>query len=486
MVFCIFVVSVGFIAGLKFFSNMKKNFTSYVLPGLVIIIVGALVAVACVFLGKYMGETDMERLSAIISGLFAGALTFTPAFSAAKASVSTPEMEQLVSVGYGIAYIFGVIGVILFVQLIPKILKISKERRIISKRSVIIMFDVSKVDNNFDIKTQIDKKDIKFYKIDEAPFKIYGVFRENGKYRRMPESVAKNVSEGVYTLHSNTAGGRVRFATDSTYIAIHAKMDGIGKMSHFALTGSTGFDLYVDNYYAKTFVPPVDIKDEYESIFVFETKERREITINFPLYSNVNELHIGLQKTSLLAQAKPYNNTKPIIYYGSSITQGGCASRPGMSYQAIISRNFNCDYINLGFSGSAKAEDQMIEYIKNLDMSVFVYDYDHNAPTVEYLEKTHEKMFKAIREKNSLLPVIIMSRPKRFLTEEEKTRRSIIETTYLNAVSAGDKNVYFIDGEALTELCQDSGTVDNCHPTDFGFASMAKALAEVIVNIDIR
>ena len=123
----LFVSSVGFIAGPKFFSNMKKNFTSYVLLGLVIIITGALVAAGCVFLGKLMGETDMERLSAIISGLFAGALTSTPAFSAAKASVATPEMEQLVSVGYGIAYIFGVIGVVLFVQLIPKILKMNMD-----------------------------------------------------------------------------------------------------------------------------------------------------------------------------------------------------------------------------------------------------------------------------------------------------------------------------------------------------------------------
>ena len=123
----LFVSSVGFIAGPKFFSNMKKNFTSYVLLGLVIILSGALVAVACVYVGKFMGETDMERLSAIMSGLFAGALTSTPAFSAAKASVSSPEMEQLVSVGYGIAYIFGVIGVVLFVQLMPKILKVNMD-----------------------------------------------------------------------------------------------------------------------------------------------------------------------------------------------------------------------------------------------------------------------------------------------------------------------------------------------------------------------
>ena len=121
----LFVTSVGFIAGPKFFSNMKKNFTSYVLLGLVIIVAGALVAVGCVYTGKLMGETDMEKLSAMVAGLFAGALTSTPAFSAAKATVSSPEMEQLVSVGYGIAYIFGVIGVVLFVQVLPKLLKVN-------------------------------------------------------------------------------------------------------------------------------------------------------------------------------------------------------------------------------------------------------------------------------------------------------------------------------------------------------------------------
>ena len=90
-------------------------------------------------------------------------------------------------------------------------------------------------------------------------------------------------------------------------------------------------------------------------------------------------------------------------------------------------------------------------------------------------------MFKAIRAKQPLLPVVIMSRPKHFLTDDEKVRRSIVETTYRNAVSAGDKNVYFIDGAALTGLCKDSGTVDNCHPTDFCFESMAKALSKTII-----
>lgn len=125
----------------------------------------------------------------------------------------------------------------------------------------------------------------------------------------------------------------------------------------------------------------------------------------------------------------------------------------------------------------------MMEYIKNLDMSVFVYDYDHNAPTVEHLANTHEKMFKAIRNENPELPIVIMSRPKFNLTEEEQQRMHIIETTYKNALSSGDKNVYLINGRMLTELCADEGTVDNCHPTDFGFASIAKALGDVIEKI---
>jgi len=347
------------------------------------------------------------------------------------------------------------------------------------------MSDISKVDKNFEVKTNIGKEDIKFFNAEDAPFKIYGIFKDDGKFRRLPEAVAKTVNDGVHILHANTAGGRVRFVTDSSYVAIVAKMDGLGKMPHFAFTGSIGFDMYADNFYIKTFAPTVDITDGFESVIELETNELREITINFPLYSNVKELYIGLQKNSVLKEASPYKNAKPLVYYGSSITQGGCASRPGMSYQAIISRRFDYDYINLGFSGNAKAEDTIIDYIKNLDMSIFIYDYDHNAPTVEHLANTHEKMFKAIREAHPDLPIIMMSRPKFKLTDLEEQRLEIIKTTYNNAIASGDKNVYLITGKELTALCGNEGTVDNCHPTDFGFASMAKAVGDVIEKIKL-
>ncbi len=139
--------------------------------------------------------------------------------------------------------------------------------------------------------------------------------------------------------------------------------------------------------------------------------------------------------------------------------------------EAIIARELNYDFVNLGFSGNAKAEEEIAEYIAGLSMSLFVYDYDHNAPSVEHIRSTHERMFKKVREKNPCL--IIMPRPKYYLTEEETVRRDIIKATYENALSSVDKNVYFIDGKELMVLCKDNGTVDNTHPIDFGFNSMA-------------
>ena len=346
--------------------------------------------------------------------------------------------------------------------------------------------DFSKIDKNFEVKTTIDKDDIRFYNVDEEPFKVYGIFRENGKYRRMPEAVAKSVSEGVYALHANTAGGRVRFVTDSPYVAIHVKLGKVERFPHFALTGSAGFDVYADGQPVKTYFPPVDVIDGYEGVFDFLDIREREININFPLYTDVIELYIGLQENAAVKEASPYVNTLPVVYYGSSITQGGCASRPGMSYQEIVSRKLNLDYVNLGFSGSARAEDEMIDYIKGLDMAAFVYDYDHNAPTVEHLKDTHSKMFEAIRSEQPDLPIIIMNRPRLELGSAEMQRKEIIQATYNNALAKGDKNVYFIDNEKLCELCGSNGLADTCHPSDFGFNSMAVAVSEVIEKIQLK
>lgn len=348
------------------------------------------------------------------------------------------------------------------------------------------MLDISAIDPNFKVETKIQEEKIRFYDVLQQPFSIHGVFHQAGKFRRIPEVVAEKVNAGVLNRHANTAGGRIRFKTDSAYVAIHANMDGITRMSHFAFTGSAGFDLYEKNQdgqrYRGTFVPPLDLKDGYESIIKFPDAQMREITINMPLYSNVCQLYIGLQEDAEILPPEAYTYPGPIVYYGSSITQGGCASRPGNAYQSIITRRLSADYVNLGFSGSAKGEPEITDYICKMDISVFVYDYDHNAPTVEHLEKTHEKLYLAVREAHPDIPIVMLSRPRAYLTEDEVKRREIIRTTYLNAKARGE-NVYFISGEDLMQYAGDSGLVDGVHPNDLGFASMARVLGDLLATI---
>lgn len=140
----LFVTSVGFIAGPNFFKNMKKNFKSYVLLGLVIILTGGIATVACVYIDRLLeagNNTDPGQITAIITGILSGALTSTPAFSATKEAVQ-PEYTDAVTVGYGIAYLFGVIGVVLFVQLMPKFVHANMDE----ERSKLTAVDVAKGD----------------------------------------------------------------------------------------------------------------------------------------------------------------------------------------------------------------------------------------------------------------------------------------------------------------------------------------------------
>ena len=348
------------------------------------------------------------------------------------------------------------------------------------------MKNIAEIDPNLKINTAIEREGLCFLDVEQEPFQIYGVFKDGDCFRRMPEAIARTVSEGVYELHTNTAGGRVRFITDSPYLAIKTEYIP-GKTSHFAFSGSAGFDMYADDKgsskYLGTFIPPFDVTDGYESVKDFEDSDEKIITIEMPLYSTVNKLYIGLKEGSVLKAAPEYRTAKPVVFYGSSITQGGCASKPGSCYQSILSRQLEFDYINLGFSGNAKAEDTMVDYIKGLDMSLFVMDYDHNAPSIEHLQATHAKMFEAIRAAQPDLPILLLPRPKYFTSEWEQKRAQIIYNTYLAAKARGDKNVYFITSRELMNIVGDNGTVDNTHPTDSGFFSMACAIAPVIEKI---
>lgn len=353
---------------------------------------------------------------------------------------------------------------------------------------------ISDIDKNFAEKTVI--KDGMIYRnILTEPFKIYGLCKPHeGTYKRMPYDIAQKVNEGVMYTSRHTSGGRVRFKTDSQKITLKCYFPSVGNMSHMPMTGIMGFDLFADGEYYKTFSPILysyekfcmyeDGRRGFESTIEFTSRKMRDILINFPLYNEVSEVYIALEEDAKLEKGNEYKYKTPVVYLGSSITQGGCASRPGNAYPAMISRWLDTDFINLGFSGSCRAEDEMCDYITGLDMSIFVYDYDHNAPTVDFLKETHEKFFLRFRESKPDTPVIMISAACKTFEENVPVRREIIYTTYKNALERGDKNVYFIDGQTMyTEPSFDLCTVDRCHPNDLGFYFMGKKIKEVIEKI---
>ena len=227
----------------------------------------------------------------------------------------------------------------------------------------------------------------------------------------------------------------------------------------------------------------------YETNFIEGTlgksSDMEDVTIFFPRNEIIESFEILIEDDAQILPPTEYKYPKPIIYYGSSITEGGISCNPANAYNAIISRHLDVDYINLGFSGNAKGEIPMAEFINTLDFSILVYDYDHNAPTAEHLKNTHEPFFKKIREKHKDTPIIMLTRPYANYGEDEKARREIIKTTYENALKQGDENVYFIDGEEYfkdfsdKELC----FVDTIHPNDLGFHKMAQVIEPVVKEV---
>lgn len=359
---------------------------------------------------------------------------------------------------------------------------------------------IEDIDKNF-AATTFSRNDVAFYDVRQEPFQIYGLYEPKTEpiFHRMPENIAEKVSPGVSRLATHTSGGRVRFKTNSPFLAIRAAMPPVSLMSHMPLTGQASFTVYFNknghSTYYRTFKPEASALFRGDGMTGFvefldvSDEDMRDITIYFPLYAAVNSLFIGVQEDAVILPGDTYKREKPVVFYGSSITQGGCASHSGNSYQGFLSRRFDTDFINLGFSGCAKAEDAMIEYVAGLDMSMFVYDYDHNAPDIAHLKDTHEKMFRAVRAAHPSLPVIIMSAPNFDTNRADRaSRRAVIFETYRRALEAGDHNVYFVDGERLFGgNCRDGCTVDGCHPNDLGFYRMAEAVGatmEIIYSLE--
>ena len=195
-------------------------------------------------------------------------------------------------------------------------------------------------------------------------------------------------------------------------------------------------------------------------------------------YGGINSFVIGMPENALLGLPLPRAIEKPIAFYGSSITQGGCVSRPANMYSHILCRMLDADCLNLGFSGSAMGEQSIAEYLATREMSAFVMDYDYNSTSLESLANTHYPFYKTVRRAHPDLPIVIVTHPYYHAeAENDKARKDVIRETVRRAAEEGDTRVEFVDSEAFFPLqMRDLYAVDALHPNDLGQFMMARAI----------
>ena len=323
-------------------------------------------------------------------------------------------------------------------------------------------------------------------------FEINGLawFNENSPdLYRLPIRMKEKVRPPVWSLAQQTSGGRIRFRSDCTTLAIRLEYPDLSRMQNMHTFGQSGVDLYIDGHYVRTAIPnkSTDVEFYY---FKNIAKREREITLYLPLYKGVKVLQIGMNKGAEISPAQPFILDKPVVYYGTSITQGGCASRSGMSYQAILSRRLNLDFVNLGFSGNGKGDPELAEAMTEIDASCYVLDFGLNNGSAESLAKVYGPFLDILRRAKPEILIIAISPPYYtqgflFYTDDQRNSemRDVIRNEVARRIAAGDKNILFVDGFELLGPDLVDGLVDGGHPNDLGFQAMADRLIPTMVRV---
>jgi lysophospholipase L1-like esterase len=318
----------------------------------------------------------------------------------------------------------------------------------------------------------------------DSRFDIHGApwLKENqGELIRLPRRLRDEIPKAVWNLGESPSGLRIRFRTDSTSLAIRLSYLSPPNMTNMHAFGQTGVDLYVDGVYRSTAIAPRDAKEEMPVEHVYFQnlpRQEREITLYLPLYKPVKVLGVGLDPDAKFSKARRFVTAKPVVFYGTSITQGGCASRSGMSYQAILSRQLHLDFVNLGFSGNGRGEPAVARMVAEIDASAFVVDFSQNNPTVESLRAVYEPFLTTVREKHPKTPIIAVTAiaASRETPRLEQMREHVREVVK-RRIAQGDRLLTLVEGPSLLSRDRLDGLVDGTHPNDLGFQWMADGLA---------
>lgn len=361
------------------------------------------------------------------------------------------------------------------------------------------MSKLEKYDKQMDAKVVLSDENFNYYNIKEKPFRIEGLawFDKEKQYYRLPLSYKEKVSEAVAWLSTHPAGGQVYFHTNSKTINIKVTLADKANMIHMSPTGQTGFDLYFKDKNMKEYQFFTTTKYPYGEtqycveLLTSDEKFEKDILINFPLYMGIKEVYIGLDKDATLSSAPKHKNDGKIVIYGTSVTQGGCACRPGMVFTNILSRKMDIEFINLGFSGSGLGEPIMAHLINEIDnVKMIILDYDANGGATGDLEKYMEEFVDILRANHQNTPILIITKPpfsNYILSDFENKKRARVlkfQKDLVNRRKKQDHNIYFYDGNKIfgkEDIFE--GLVDGTHPTDLGFYRMYKSLFPVLTKI---
>ncbi len=351
--------------------------------------------------------------------------------------------------------------------------------------------DIREVDKNVTAQA-VNEEGYVLYEARCGKFAVEGfAFLEENDYEftRLPKSKYPAIRQNLLNFAVHNSGGRIRFMTKSKHLLIKATLAHNTDLNHFPRAAMNGIDVYLGHGAQKKFAK--NIAADFGSFTLegevdlsrFTCGNMTEVTLYLPLYNQVKELYIGLKEELDILKPVAYTYQKPIVFYGSSIVQGACPCRAGNSYVNMLTRFLDADYYNMGFSGQAMGEEVIANILAGIDMSLFVMDYDHNAPTPDHLEYTHYNFYRIVREKNRKLPILLITKPDVWRMEDE-LRRQIIYNTYRKAKENGDENIYFVDGKNFYgDFAREACSVDNLHPNDLGCFRMASYLYPIVKYI---
>lgn len=309
------------------------------------------------------------------------------------------------------------------------------------------------------------------------------------RYVRLPDSLQAVVRKELFDLGQNSAGLALRFRTNSTCVKARWTVRNNFGMAHMTPLGVKGVDLYcLDEgkwYFAGSGFPK---GKENESWLVRNMEPReREFMLYLPLYDGMVDVAIGVDSLATWQQPQVDlpRRGKPLVFYGTSILQGGCANRPGMAHTSILSRWLQRECINLGFSGNARLDLEVARVMADVDASLFVLDFLPNV-TLQQMKERVGAFYALLREKHPDVPILFVENPPypharfntvvaRDLAEENAWLRDYVKQLRRE----GDRHVSFFTSEQMIG-CDGEATVDGCHFTDLGFMRYAEQLLPVL------